>query len=94
METKRAESMTYSSHGVDAVDVVVGPAGSQLVGVLLLLNVDRKTDSQTLIYHFKMLQSSAALGRSKQCSMKSSSAFQNATYGNITYSFLIVLLLQ
>lgn len=29
--------VAYSSHGVDAVDVVVGPAGGQLVGVLLLL---------------------------------------------------------
>lgn len=36
--------LTYSSHGVDAVDVVVGPAGGQLVGVLLLLCMDTKTD--------------------------------------------------
>lgn len=34
---------TYSSHGVDAVDVVVGPAGGQLVGVLLLLWVNTET---------------------------------------------------
>lgn len=35
--------LTYGSHGVDAVDVVVGPAGGQLVGVLLLLCMDTKT---------------------------------------------------
>lgn len=33
---------TYSSHGVDAVYVVVGPAGSELVGILLFLNEHRK----------------------------------------------------
>lgn len=38
------QSGTYSSHGVDAVDVVVGPAGGQLVGVLLLLCMDTNTD--------------------------------------------------
>lgn len=36
--------LTYSSHGVDAVNVVVGPASGQLVGVLLLLCMDTKTD--------------------------------------------------
>lgn len=34
---------TYSSHGVDAVYVVVRPAGSELVGILLLLNEHGKT---------------------------------------------------
>ncbi len=35
---------TYSSHGVNAVDVVVRPAGGQFVGVLLLLCRDTKTE--------------------------------------------------
>lgn len=37
--------LTYSSHGVDAVNIVVGPAGGQLVGVLLFLFMDTQTHS-------------------------------------------------
>lgn len=51
-------SLTYSSHGVDAVNVVVRPACGQLVGVLLFLYMDTKIDwvKWILIYTFKMLQ--------------------------------------
>lgn len=34
---------THCSHGVDAVDVVIRPAGRQLVGVLLLLEWEEGT---------------------------------------------------
>ena len=37
MGPKQDKREAHRSHGVDAVDVVVRPAGRQLVGVLLLL---------------------------------------------------------
>lgn len=40
-------SVTYSSHGVDAIDVIIRPAGRQLVGVLLLLCTDTNMDRLT-----------------------------------------------
>lgn len=50
---KDRKKNTYSRHGVNAVYVVVGPAGGQFVGVLLLLHMDRNQLSQTHIqYHF------------------------------------------
>lgn len=44
---------THSSHGVDAIDVVVGPAGGQLVWVLLLLEERQKKKFQ--IMHNKII---------------------------------------
>jgi len=38
----RGEAIAHGSHRVDAVDVIVRPAGRQLVGVLLLLEQEER----------------------------------------------------